>query len=145
MTRRVAARPAHVRTGSMEPWPDVAYRCTCGETVVYRRTADNVNDWSAETIDGQRRRRENSVAGLRNVPQDRSLDAWLVELRAQCATDPRAAGVYSQLLTSLQLGQYSTWHNHRAAERIGPRPDRDPPFCCGQPMRWAPDGWTCRA
>lgn len=128
----------------MAPWPDETYRCTCGEVVVYRRTADNANEWSAETLDGRRYRREYSVAGLRNVPQDRTPDEWLIELRAACATDPRAAGVYSQLLASLQLGQYSMWHNHRAAERIDPRPDRDPPFCCASPMRWSPDGWRCR-
>ncbi|MGI5245436.1 hypothetical protein [Dactylosporangium sp. CA-139066] len=83
----------------------------------------------------------NSVAGLQNVPQDKSLWDWLNELRDQ----PNMVNVYSQLKCSLELGQYATCHEH--LPEGGPlegRPDRDPPFCCGSPMRWAPDGWVCR-
>lgn len=135
-----------VPVGTLEPWTFGPRLCRCGEKVWPVRCSPGINDWSYADATGAVLQTRNAVAGLANVPQDRSLDAWLVELRAQVKDDPKAAGVYSQLTASLALGQYSTYHLHSATgEFVGEdRPTRACPECHGSPMWASPDGWQCR-
>jgi len=143
--RRATTRPTLTCTpiGDMLAWPEEHYRCVgddCDAIIRHVRAALNVNDWADETLSGERVRDDRPKL-LRDDPK-----RWWDELAAaMLAGDDRAGNAYSVLSG---LGDYSGMrtmsHYHRAGERIAPRPDREPPFCCSSPMWASPDGWACR-
>lgn len=126
----------------MYRWPEERYRCgdrTCSATVHHVRAGSHLNDWIAVDEHGSHTR-DDRPALLREDPK-----AWWDGLAsAMLAGDDRAGNTYS-IMSSLGDWYGRRWvHIHRAGERVDPRPDREPPWCCSSPMWASPDGWACR-
>lgn len=105
------------------------------------RAGANLNDWIEVDSKGRHRVIDGAPEGYYEDPAK-----WWNDLReAMAAGVPGAAEFYSTFKARLDLGGLEPWvHIHLIGERVGPRPDRDPPFCCGSPMWASPDGWACR-
>jgi len=125
--------------GDLTAWPEQRYACACGEELRMVRTSPQINDWTEETLSGQRYRDDRPPL-LRDDPA-----RWWAELRRRMAAgDMRAAQLYSTVTAAEDLG-FSPWlHYHHPVTTLSAPPERRPPFCCGSPMWASPDGWACR-
>lgn len=129
-------------TGDMTPWPVEYYRCadtTCPSVIHHTRAGTHLNDW-IDVDDNGSHIRDDRPALLRDDPK-----AWWDKLAADMlAGDDRAGNLYAIMSMGGDISGRRWIHIHRAGDRINPRPDRDGPTCCQQPMWASPDGWACR-
>lgn len=136
------APPPCTPTGDLTPWPQETYRCadeTCKAVLHHVRAGALVNDWIVVDEAGSNTR-DDRPALLRDDPK-----AWWDRLaKAMLAGDALAGNLYSLMSTQNDWAGRRWIHIHRCGDRVNPRPERDVPTCCTQPMRAAPDGWTCR-
>lgn len=140
MTRRkkVAPPPPCEPTGDMSPLPEQRYECKCGEDLRLVRMSPGVNDWSHETLTGERVRDDRPQL-MRDDPE-----AFWNGLRERMAAgDMWAAQIYSSLTARLALGGNPGYHYHYP-DRTLTEPVGEPPYCCKMPMWASPDGWACR-
>jgi hypothetical protein len=142
-TRNHPARPAVCAPdGDMTPWPTEAYHCAddaCTAILRPRKAGPALNDWIYVDENGNHSRYDGPPL-LRTDPK-----RWWDGLAAAMhAGDDRAGNLYSLMTMGGDFSGRRWEHIHRAGERMSARPDRDPPFCCTQPMWASPAGWVCR-
>lgn len=136
---RSSPQPACCPDGDLTDWPEQRYACHCGEELRMVRSGPGINDWTHETLSGQRYR-DDRPPMLREDPA-----RWWGDLRRRVAAgDKQAAQEYSTLTAAGDLGASPGQHYHRPETQLTAPPDRRPPFCCGSPMWASPDGWACR-
>jgi hypothetical protein len=137
-----APRPVCAPDGDMTPWPTERYRCTdnaCTAILRHARAGRTLNDWTDVDENGEHTRYDGPPL-LRIDPK-----AWWDKLTADMlAGDDRAGNLYALMTMGGDFTGRRWVHIHRCGERIDPRPDRDGPTCCKQPMWASPDGWACR-
>jgi hypothetical protein len=110
--------------------------CTCGVDI--ERVEVPGDEWA--WVDGEGCQ---IVEALPAEWEGRDAYEQLDHLSAEAARGvPGAIEVYSSLSAAVSLLAVRTTHRHRPGDE--PTYEGEVPWCCDEPMRLRPSGWSCR-